>query len=112
MVTISEDGDVVTVIVLFETEPEEQQELIDAITAEVDRWISDLPGFIASTFHASLDGTRVVNYAQWDSQADLERFANHDEWSVLNEIVEDLGFEEFGDFNTYEVAYAAENSPS
>ena len=79
MVTISEDDEVVTVIVLFETEPEEQQELIDVITAEVDRWISDLLGFIASTFHTSLDGTRVVNYAQWDSQADLEHFANHDE---------------------------------
>ena len=110
MTTITEDGDVVTVIVMFETEPDEQQELIDAITAEVDRWICDLPGFVASTFHASIDGTRVVNYAQWDSQADLERFANHDEWSVLNEIVGDLGFEEFGDFNTYEVAYVAENS--
>ena len=82
---------------MFETEPEEQQELIDAITAEVDRWISDLPGFVTSTFHASLDGTWVVNYAQWDSQADLERFANHDEWSVLNKTVADLGFEEFGD---------------
>ena len=85
---------------------------VDVITAEVDRWISDLPGFIASTFHVSIDGTRVVNYAQWDSQADLERCANHDEWSVLNEIVGDLGFEKFGDFNTYEVAYVAENSPS
>ena len=34
MATITEDSDVFTDIVLFETEPAHQQELIDAITAD------------------------------------------------------------------------------
>lgn len=110
MVDITESGDVFTMIVMFETEPEEQQELIDAITAEVDRWISDVPGFVSSTFHASFDGTRVVNYAQWDSKADWERFTEHEESTALNETVTQLGHGGFGDSNSYEVTYVAEGS--
>jgi hypothetical protein len=27
-----------------------------------------LPGFISANLHTSLDGTRVINYAQWASE--------------------------------------------
>lgn len=30
------------------------------------------PGFISANLHKSLDGTRVVNYAQWRSKAEFE----------------------------------------
>jgi quinol monooxygenase YgiN len=30
------------------------------------------PGFVSVNIHASLDGTRVVNYAQWESREHLE----------------------------------------
>jgi hypothetical protein len=32
-----------------------------------------MPGFVGAAVHASLDGTRVVNYVQWKSCADLKR---------------------------------------
>jgi heme-degrading monooxygenase HmoA len=108
MATITEDSDVFTVIVLFETEPAHQQELIDAITAEVDRWISDLPGFVSSPFHESFDGARVVNYTQWETIADWKRFVNYEEGATLSEGVAQLGYESFGDNNTSEVEYVAE----
>jgi hypothetical protein len=32
------------------------------------RPVNSLPGFVSANIHASLDGTKVVNYAQWESQ--------------------------------------------
>ena len=32
----------------------------------------DMPGFMSANIHKSLDGTRVVNYAQWRSKEDFE----------------------------------------
>ena len=32
-----------------------------------------MPGFVGAAVHASLDGTRVVNYVQWTSADDLQR---------------------------------------
>lgn len=29
-------------------------------------------GFLSANIHASLDGTRVVNYAQWQTRQDFE----------------------------------------
>jgi len=31
-----------------------------------------LPGFVSANIHSSLDGTRVVNYAQWRRVEDFE----------------------------------------
>ena len=33
-----------------------------------------LPGFISASIHRSLDGTKVINYAQWRSQADFAAY--------------------------------------
>lgn len=30
------------------------------------------PGFVSANIHASTDGTRVVNYAQWATAADFQ----------------------------------------
>jgi heme-degrading monooxygenase HmoA len=34
--------------------------------------IHTLPGFISANIHRSLDGTKVVNYAQWRRREDFE----------------------------------------
>lgn len=54
MAVISED-DTFTQVVHFEIEPAKHEALIDAIAAEVKRWVRHRPGFMSSTFHASLD---------------------------------------------------------
>jgi hypothetical protein len=37
-----------------------------------DEFVSRAPGFVSSTLHRSLDGTKVTMYAQWRSAEDYE----------------------------------------
>jgi heme-degrading monooxygenase HmoA len=70
---ISREGNLVTLINVFETKPEQQQELIDQWIRFVDS-VKGEPGMIGASLHRSKDGTRVVNYAQWRSEADFDSF--------------------------------------
>jgi quinol monooxygenase YgiN len=51
--------------------------LVDALDEATRAIFVTMPGFVSANLHASLDGTRVVNYAQWASeqqyQAALQR---------------------------------------
>lgn len=70
---ISREGDLVTLINVFETTPDQQQALIDQwirLTEEVKKE----PGYLGTALHRSTDGTRVVNYAHWRSEEDFGRF--------------------------------------
>ena len=70
---ISREGQLVTLINVFETKPEQQQALIDAWMHFVES-VKGEPGMIGTALHRSTDGTRVVNYAQWRSEADHSSF--------------------------------------
>ena len=61
---ISREGNLVTLINVFETEPEQQQELIDQWIRFVQAEVEHEPGLIGAALHRSTDGTRVINYAQ------------------------------------------------
>src|SRR5271169_384236 len=58
----------VTLINMFTVEPEKQQVLLDQLTKFSETTVKTFPGFISATFHASFDGTRVTNVAQWESR--------------------------------------------
>jgi len=60
------------VIVDFEIEPGGQAEALDKIGAYVESFLSRQPGFIESFLHAGLDGTSIVHYARWRSEADFK----------------------------------------
>lgn len=77
MPTIAKNNDVITVIIIFAVEPERQQELIDAIAEFLETAVKQQPGFVSSSIHKSLDGVRVMNYAQWQSQEDYKAFINN-----------------------------------
>lgn len=68
MPTIAKHNDAIAVIIIFSVEPERQQELIDTIVEFLETAVKHLPGFVSSSIHKSLDGMRVMNYAQWKSQ--------------------------------------------
>jgi quinol monooxygenase YgiN len=70
--TISTDQDIATLITVFTVDPDSQQQLVDLLDDATTPVIRHRPGFISANIHASLDGTRVVNYAQWSSRDDLE----------------------------------------
>lgn len=67
--TIRADAPVVTLINVFTVERERQTRLVELWQRATDDVIRHLPGFVSANVHRSLDGTKVVNYAQWESQA-------------------------------------------
>jgi hypothetical protein len=58
---VSKEGNLVTLINVFETTPE-QQALIDQWTRFTEE-IKDEPGVIGIALHKSTDGTRMINSA-------------------------------------------------
>lgn len=90
MPTIAED-ETFTQVIQFDIEPERQDALIAAIVAEVERWVRYRPGFVSSTFHASLDGKHVLNYAQWRTEADFRAFTADPESERLGVAIGAVG---------------------
>jgi quinol monooxygenase YgiN len=70
---VSREGNLVTLINVFETKPEQQQALLEQLSRFAEE-VQEEPGFIGAALHRSTDGTRVVNYAQWRSEADFGSF--------------------------------------
>jgi quinol monooxygenase YgiN len=68
----SEKSSIVTLINVFTVEPTNQQRLVDLLTRATDGSISHAPGFISSTLHRGIDGTKVTMYAQWRSAEDYQ----------------------------------------
>lgn len=90
MPRIDEDDTLVQVI-QFEVTAEKQQALVNAIAAETERWVRRLPGFVSSALHASEDGRRVLNYAQWRSREAFEAFVHHPEGERLRAAIAAVG---------------------
>ena len=72
MTQITQDTDIVTLINVFTVEPRDQQQLVDALVEATQSNLNQFPGFISANIHKSLDGTKVVNYAQWESREKYE----------------------------------------
>ena len=69
----SRTGHLITLINVFETTPTQQQELIEQWIRFVEA-VKEEPGLIGAALHRSTDGARVINYAQWRSEADWASF--------------------------------------
>ncbi|WP_111508605.1 antibiotic biosynthesis monooxygenase family protein [Mycobacterium kyogaense] len=67
MPTIEPNSRWTTLINVFTVAPERAEELAGVLTHATEEVMRDLPGFGSASIHISLDRTRVVNYAQWDS---------------------------------------------
>ncbi|MEU6148325.1 hypothetical protein ABZ848_49385 [Streptomyces sp. NPDC047081] len=71
------------VIASFDVDgPERQRHIISSVTDNIEKSPRDeQTGLIASHFHVSLDGTRVINFAEWTSDdehiAFLEQATRH-----------------------------------
>ncbi len=66
MPNIKTNAGIITQINVFTVPVGGQQALIDNLREAVG-YASTLPGWLSASLHKSLDGTRVVNYAQSDS---------------------------------------------
>ncbi|MDT5082883.1 MAG: hypothetical protein QOJ80_7520 [Mycobacterium sp.] len=72
MTTIVEHGPHATLINVFTVEPAHAAALAALLADATEQVMQHLPGFRSANIHVSIDGTRVVNYAQWD---DADAFA-------------------------------------
>ena len=72
MVTIAKDNDVVTLINVFTVAQDDQQRLVDVLVDATQKVMRKQPGFVSANIHRSLEGTRVTNYAQWQSREAFE----------------------------------------
>ena len=57
----------VTLINVYPTTPETQGKLLDLMARMTSDAVVMQPGFVSANLHASRDGLRIVNYAQWES---------------------------------------------
>ncbi|KQT05871.1 MULTISPECIES: antibiotic biosynthesis monooxygenase family protein [unclassified Bradyrhizobium] len=62
----------ISLINVFTVDPANQDRLLVLLTRATDEFVSRAPGFVSSTLHRSLDGTKVTMYAQWRSAEDYE----------------------------------------
>lgn len=85
---ISKDNGGVALINVLTVEPENQQRVADLLVEISNKWMKHQPGFISANIHKSLDGTHVVNYAQWQSAEDYEvMIKNPQTGAQMGEIV-------------------------
>ena len=82
MATIDTGRKLMTLVNVFTVSPDKQGELADLLVRATDETMRHLPGFISATIHRSVDGTKVINYAQWRSQADFEALKKNPEAGV------------------------------
>lgn len=106
MITITQGGDIVTLINVFTCEPAMQQELINAWIRATKETLGKLPGILSAALHRSKDGTRVVNYAQWASEGD---------WQNLVRLGRNAWFGKMAEYakpdaHLYEVCYLLDKS--
>jgi len=62
----------VVLINVFTVEPARQQELVDLLILATDGFVLHARGFLGSTLHRSLDGTKVTMVARWRSAEDYQ----------------------------------------
>jgi heme-degrading monooxygenase HmoA len=76
MVAIATDNQLTTVISFYSVIPARQAELIEKLITYL-QVIQQQQGFFSASIHQSLDGEKVVNYMQWETQEDYEAFVNN-----------------------------------
>jgi heme-degrading monooxygenase HmoA len=93
MPNIHEDNQPVTQITVVESEPGKQADAL-SLMIERARFMARQPGFISISLHRSQDGSRIVNYIQWQNR-ELLHAAHHApefraEWRHFDELTRDI----------------------
>jgi quinol monooxygenase YgiN len=91
--TISKDAALVTLINVFTVEPANQRRLVELLAKATDTSVRHAPGFVSSSLHRSLDGSKVAMYAQWRSIEDYEAMRKNPAPAPF--LQEALGFSKF-----------------
>ena len=100
MALLDLENNLLTVIVLFKVR-EGQQVIVLETVKQLFEIAKQQPGFVSANLHRSLDGFKVANYAQWESEAALEAFKQLPDVSNLVESLQ-YAIEEM-DSHLYEI---------
>jgi hypothetical protein len=60
---ITKENELITLMNVFDTIPEQQQALVDQWVRFTEE-VRHEPGYLGTALHKSTDGTRVINYAR------------------------------------------------
>ncbi len=72
IITIAKGNNVITLINVFTVARENQDMLVNLLVEATEKTMSKVQGFVSANIHKSVDGVRVVNYAQWKNREDFE----------------------------------------
>jgi hypothetical protein len=75
LIEISPSRDDYTIIIVFDVAAENQKSLVEAL-AQPDEWLMNIAGYRSHAILRGLDGTFVVNYAQWADKHAYDTFHN------------------------------------
>jgi len=99
--TIRVGAPIFTIVIEFTVGPEDQLRLLEHIDRFGQDVVRYLPGFISASLHRSIDGTRVINYAQWESKEAWQAFMNNPAVPAFDKALRAIATPEP---NTYEVS--------
>ena len=109
MPQIAHGADYATFINTFRCQPADQDQVV-AINIDIAECVAKrFPGFISATVHRSTDGTRVINYLQWESPEHLAAMQRSAEFEAVARRF--AGLIEF-DPHHCEVVHIAECDPA
>jgi len=80
---IDSNRQICTVIVTVDAAQEVMPELLEHARVGLDEMFRDCQGFIGGALHVSGDGTKLVQYLQWDSEALYIECRDHPRWNAL-----------------------------
>jgi heme-degrading monooxygenase HmoA len=106
MAEIKPGSQLTTFINIFTCEPGDQPALLDTLKEETAELVSKLDGFVSATLHASTDGRRVINYAQWTDLAAFNKMMAGQQGKELIQAVH--RYAKAVDIHLYEVSWAQE----
>ena len=82
MLQISRESHLCTVIVTVDAKPAVMSDLESHAAVGLERF-REFSGFIAGALHKSVDGTRLVQYLQWRTEAEYRACINAGAWDEL-----------------------------
>jgi heme-degrading monooxygenase HmoA len=104
-----------TVIAVMGVDPANQQELVD-LFAQTDEWLTTVPGYRSNSILRGVDGTFVVNYAQWESKESYDAFHTLPEGERPADVqkmrTRARSLLTSHDFNTYNVVHTRSAQPA
>ncbi len=102
MTIISKGNPYITFINVFYVDPADQEKLVEILTTGTRNVVESQDGFVSSALHRSLDGTKVVMYAQWQTMDHYNRMRTNQGAAELFKKATEISEFEWGMYDVVE----------